>query len=165
MDHQQNPNKLKQLVPLFLVLTGIAIATLVMCSLLNLSTLKEFMRIFMGFTLVTFGIFKLIDLRGFAYAFAEYDIIAKQSIFYSYAYPFIEVALGAAYLLNTALLPTNIITATIMFIGSIGVTQSLLTKKDITCACLGAVIKLPMTWITLLESIIMGLMAVYMIFM
>ena len=51
---------------------------------------------------------------------------------------------------NIALL----ITIIILGITSVGVTQTLLNKKTINCACLGTTLKLPMTEATFIENAI-----------
>ncbi|MBM18080.1 MAG: hypothetical protein CL947_03380 [Epsilonproteobacteria bacterium] len=164
MDNQQSL-RTNPYVTLFLIISAIVCTTLIVQFLFQITTLKDFMRIFMGLFFIVFGFFKILNWTGFAYAFAEYDIIAKNTIAYAYLYPLIEFFLGAMYLSNNATFVIHVITGLIMFIGAIGVAQSLIYKKDIRCACLGTVIKLPVSWITLIEDIGMGLMALYMIFM
>ena len=50
-----------------------------------------------------------------------------------------------------------------MAIGSAGVALKLLQGQELMCACLGAVFKIPMTYVTLAEDLIMGLMALLML--
>jgi len=123
------------------------------------------MRYFMAYFFLSFAFFKVLDLRGFADAYAEYDIVAKRSRSYALAYPFIEGALGVAYLTNWQPGLTNVLTIVVMTIGSIGVLRALLSKQQIRCACLGAVIKLPMTSITLIEDVGMVAMAAAMLWL
>ena len=51
----------------------------------------------------------------------------------------------------------------LMLIGTVGVLQSLLAKRTIQCACLGAVFNLPMSWVTLVEDLLMAGMAAGML--
>ena len=111
-----------------------------------------------GFFLV-FSFFKLLDLRGFASAYGEYDLIAKAAPAWSYAYPFVELALGVAYLLRIAPTATNSVTLALMLVGAAGVLRALLDKRKIRCACLGAALNLPMTTVTLVEDLSMAAMA------
>lgn len=157
-------NHLRDYIPLFLVLAGIFAVT----AFWQLWVNKGFVglnvaRDFMGFFFLTFGIFKLLDLKGFAGAYAEYDIVAKRSRVYAFAYPFIEVALGVAFLLDFQYTAINITTLIIMAIGSIGVIQALRSKRPFRCACLGTVVKLPMSTVTVVEDVGMGLMALVML--
>jgi len=63
--------------------------------------------------------------------------------------------LGIAYLINFNPLITNLVTFLVMSISIIGVLQSVLNKRKIQCACLGAVFKLPMSTITIIEDALM----------
>ncbi len=125
--------------------------------------IHETMADFMGsFFLILAGL-KLYNWNKFVEAFREYDIIAQRSKLYAFIYPLIELTLGVLYILRYYLTFANIVTILIMGIGTIGVAQKLLKREQITCACLGAVFKIPMTYVSLLEDILMGLMALYML--
>ena len=107
-----------------------------------------------GFFLV-FSFFKLLNLKGFAESYSMYDIVAKQWSAWGYLYAFIELFLGIAYLIKFNPLLTNAITFAVMSISVIGVLQSVLNKRKIQCACLGAVFNLPMSTITIIEDALM----------
>ena len=121
------------------------------------------MRNFMGGFFLIFSFFKLLDLQGFADAYRSYDIIAKKFAAWSFVYPFAELCLGAAYVLGFAPIATNVTTLVLMLVGSVGVLQTLLNKRAIQCACLGTVLKLPMTKVTLAEDLSMAAMAAAML--
>lgn len=114
---------------------------------------------FMGGFFVAFSFFKLLNLRGFADAYQTYDVLARPVRAYAYVYPFIELGLGVAFLLRLAPVATNIVTLVVMVVSAIGVTQALLQKRRIQCACLGTVFNLPMTKVTFLEDALMAGMA------
>lgn len=114
---------------------------------------------FMGGCFVAFSFFKLLDVRAFADAYATYDLLAGRSRAYALLYPFLELALGVAYLANLWPLVTNGVTLVVMSLSSVGVIQSLLNRRKIRCACLGAVFNLPMSTVTLLEDGLMAAMA------
>jgi hypothetical protein len=120
---------------------------------------------FMGGFFLVFSFFKILNLNGFANAFQSYDIIARRSRYFALVYPFIELTLGLAYLLNVIPLAINVITFAIMLIGLAGVAQALMQKKRIQCACLGTVFNLPMSNVTFVEDGVMALMAATMIIM
>lgn len=120
---------------------------------------------FMGVFFLSFSFFKLLDLRGFADTYQGYDIIARRVRAYALAYPFIELALGAAYLTNVDPFATNLATLVIMTVSSIGVLQSVLNKRAIRCACLGTVFNLPMSTVTLVEDGLMVAMAATALFL
>ena len=115
-----------------------------------------------GFFLV-FSFFKLLNLKGFAESYSSYDIIAKKWLGWGYVYAFIELALGLSYLLNFNPLPTNAVTFVVMSVSIIGVLQSVLNKRKIQCACLGAVFNLPMSTITIIEDALMIAMSAGML--
>lgn len=113
-----------------------------------------------GFFLV-FSFFKLLNLKGFAESYSMYDIVAKRWNGWGYVYAFTELALGLAFLTGFNPLLTNSITFIIMTVSIIGVLQSVLNKRKIKCACLGAVFNLPMSTITIIEDALMiGMSAV-----
>jgi copper chaperone CopZ len=112
-----------------------------------------------GFFLV-FSFFKFLDLRGFADAFSSYDIIAKRFPFYGMIYPFLELALGLAFLFRFEPYAANLSSFILMGVGSIGVAQAVLAGSKIRCACLGTVLNLPMSTITLVENGLMIVMSV-----
>ncbi|HQR08673.1 MAG TPA: copper chaperone [Gemmatales bacterium] len=121
------------------------------------------MRHFMAGFFLVFSFFKLLNLTAFADSYQMYDIVAKRSRFYALAYPFIELLLGLAYLIDFQPRVTNIVTLIVMGVSTIGVVQSILSKKKIRCACLGAVFNLPMSVVTLVEDLLMVGMAAVML--
>jgi hypothetical protein len=118
---------------------------------------------FMGGFFVAFSFFKLLDLRGFVDSFQTYDVVAGRVRAYGYAYPFIELLLGVAYLVRFAPLVTNAVTLVVMGVGLVGVTQALLQKRRIRCACLGTVFNLPMSKVAFVEDAWMAGMALVML--
>jgi cation transport ATPase len=117
------------------------------------------MRLFMGGFFVTFSFFKLLDLRGFADAYRSYDLVAKAWPPYGHLYPFIELSLGLAYLMNLCPLWVNAITALVMAVSLAGVLRAVISRRAIRCACLGTVFQLPMSTVTIIEDALMLLMA------
>jgi copper chaperone CopZ len=114
---------------------------------------------FMGAFFLAFSFFKLLDLRGFADAYRGYDVVARRVPAYGYAYPFVELLLGVAYITAFQPFATNLVTLVVMAVSSVGVIQSLLNKRAIRCACLGTVFNLPMSTVTLVEDGLMVAMA------
>lgn len=118
---------------------------------------------FMGGFFLAFSFFKLLDLPGFANAFQTYDILAHRLLLYGYIYPFIELGLGVAYLARWSPWTTNLATLIVMFIGILGVTEAVLAKRKIQCACLGTGFNLPMSQVTIIEDAVMAVMALVML--
>lgn len=154
---------LKDFVPLIIIFTVVIAITLVLNYFVFEPSPMRGMQLFMGVFFIVFGGFKVVKLKGFAEAYPDYDLIAMRSKAYAYIYPFIEVGLGVLYLLGMWLLFANIITLIIMSVGALGVYLKLRKGEEIMCACLGVVFKIPMTWVTLLEDLLMAVMAIIMI--
>ncbi len=120
---------------------------------------------FMGAFFLVFGGLKLLDWKGFADAYSTYDLLAKRSRSYAYAYPLIELGLGFLYLVRWNPILVSWITLVVMSFSSIGVIKALRSGRKIQCACLGTRFKIPMTKITLIEDLLMAFMAAGMIFL
>ncbi|MEX2515215.1 MAG: MauE/DoxX family redox-associated membrane protein [Candidatus Paceibacterota bacterium] len=161
----KNSYTIKDFYPLIYAVSFVLLASAVFIELIPSATNTVFTaaRVFMGFFFLTFGIMKAYNTKGFASAFSMYDPLAKRSSAYAHVYPFIEIMLGSLYLAGLWLVPVNILTAILMTVGAYGVAQKLREKETIPCACMGAVFKIPMTWVTLGEDLLMATMAVYML--
>ena len=118
---------------------------------------------FMASFFLVFSFFKLLDIKSFANSYAIYDLLAMKVPAYGYVYPFIELALGIAFLTEFNPIFTNWATIIVMGFSSIGVIQSVLNKQKIQCACLGAVFNLPMSTVTIIEDLLMVAMAAFML--
>jgi copper chaperone CopZ len=126
----------------------------------------ETMRYFMAGFFLVFSFFKLLDIPAFADAYAGYDLLAKRWHGWGFIYPFVEFALGLAYLANWHPLLTNWVTLVVMGFSAIGVVRAVLDKRSIRCACLGTIFKLPMSTVTIVEDVgmvVMAAMAIRMI--
>lgn len=111
-----------------------------------------------GFFLV-FGGFKLLDLRGFADGYSTYDLLGRRSRPYAFAYPFIEVAFGLTMVAGYHpdwLLWTEF---GVMAFSGLGVALKLAKGERFQCACLGTVLKVPLTNVTLIEDFGMAALA------
>lgn len=125
-------------------------------------SLEQFMGSFMAVFFITFAGFKFVSLEMFAITYSGYDLVAKKFRSWGYVFPFVELGLGLAYLvlgnhawLNAA---TLVITAT----ASVGVVKELRRKSAVMCACLGTVIKLPLSKVSFVEDFLMFAMAAAM---
>ena len=83
---------------------------------------------------------------------------------WGFIYPFIELILGILFLTGFGIKSTTIATFIIMGVSSIGVIKSLLQNKTFQCACLGTVIKIPLSKVTLFEDMLMVVMSLCMFF-
>lgn len=163
-NHQKTVGySIKDFIPLLIIAAVIILCTVFKSMLFRQWNVSAIMRDFMGFFFLIFGLFKIMNLNAFAQAYAEYDIIAKQFFGYGYLYPFFELSLAIAYLSNWNPLITNTFTLILMLISAYGVFIELRKGRAIVCACLGVVFKLPMTWVTLSEDLLMAAMAMIML--
>ncbi len=143
--------------------------TLILTALLAASALSynrytpvSWVHYFMGFFFCQFAMLKLFQPAGFADGFQKYDLIAKHVRAYAYVYPLIELGLGLAYLSFLSPASVYIVTILVMGIGAIGVIRALLSGLDVRCACMGTILDVPLSTVTLTEDIAMGLMALLM---
>lgn len=149
--------------PILLIFGYILVVSILTSISKNTIDVMQAMRIFMAGFFLVFSFFKLLDINGFAESYAMYDIVANKIKAWGYIYPFVELALGLAYLLNFEPFTTNILTLIVMTVSIIGVLQSVLNKRKIKCACLGAVFNLPMSTVTIIEDALMIVMAGFML--
>ena len=119
----------------------------------------ETMRYFMAGFFVVFSFFKLLDVNAFADAYSGYDLLARRWRGWGLIYPFVELALGIAYLAHFSPVLTHWVTILVMGFSAIGVIRAVSSKTRIQCACLGTVFKLPMSTVTIVEDVGMVAMA------
>lgn len=149
--------------PFFLIFTYITgTSLLVQLAKENFDRMQWMSHFMAGFFLV-FSFFKLMNLKGFAESYRMYDIVAKVIPGYAYVYPFIELAFGIAFLVGFNPIITNAATLIVMSLSVIGVIQNLLKKSPFQCACLGLIIKLPLSKVTLFEDLLMIVMSATML--
>ena len=123
------------------------------------SDYKLLMNNIMGCIFIIFGLLKIANLPKFVEIFNKYDIISKKIPYYGYLYPFIEIALGIAYLKKFKLKKINLITIFLMIISIISVLISMIKGQKLRCGCLGSFLHIPLSYVTLSENVIMALMS------
>lgn len=97
-------------------------------------------------------------------AYRKYDLLAMVSPLYTKLYPFLEIGFAVAYFTNWNMTLVNTLVLGVMLVSALGVYLKLRKKEEIPCACLGTVFKVPVTWVTLGEDLLMAGMAGYMLF-
>lgn len=148
----------KTYYPLFLIVGLISIV-----SIKGSETLHDWMLHFMAGFFIVFSFFKFLDLKGFRDAYYTYDLLAKRWYDYGLIYPFLELGLGLAFLFKIQLISALWFSIILMGFSSLGVIQALSKKQKIRCACLGTVLNLPMSTITLVEDLGMVAMSIFML--
>jgi len=153
-------HSVKDFLPLIVMVSIVLGLTLVGVVYLE----QDLMLAFMGYFFLVFGLLKVIRLRGFVSAYRMYDVLAMRSKTYAYIYPFIELSFAAAYLLVWQVKIVSGVVVVVMLIGAYGVYRKLRQREEVPCACLGTVFKIPMTYVTLGEDLLMAAMALMVIF-
>lgn len=161
--HHAQPQGFAKYIPLIVMFALVVVLTFLLHTIFP-SESFGLMRYFMGSFFLVFGFLKIIKLSDFAMAYREYDIVAMKSPFYAKLYPFFELSFAYAYFTNWNQGLLNTIVLVVMLVSALGVYLKLRKKEEIQCACLGTVFKVPMTWVTLIEDLLMAGMAAYMLF-
>lgn len=156
----------KNYIPLAIIIGLISLTTIVL-SLKDLQhgnlTIQTTISYFMiGFFLVFAG-FKIIGLKGFAEGYSSYDLLARRIFAYGYVYPFIELFFGLAMILDSTSKPLLLAEILVMVFSGIGVSIKLMRKEKFQCVCLGTILKIPLTKITVVEDFGMAGLALVML--
>ncbi len=149
--------------PLLLVMVFVLGASLIAPLRQGSFQMHAWMHDFMGIWFVAFAFFKLLDLPKFAMSFARYDPLAAALPAYGKVYPFIELALGIAFLMYWNMVIASATTVVILGITTIGVLRAITRKQALQCACLGTAFALPVGWATVVENVLMIGMSTWMI--
>ncbi len=160
---EQAKSWLETYKPILLIFFYIIIVTTLIQFKNEKFNLMQAMQHFMAGFFLIFSFFKLLNLKGFAESYVMYDVLAKKIPAWAYIYVFVELGLGIAFVINYNPIITNLITLIVMSISIIGVLQSVLNKKKIQCACLGAIFNLPMSTVTIIEDGLMIIMSILML--
>ena len=83
---------------------------------------------------------------------------------YGFVYPFLELGLGLAYLADVAPLATHVATIGLMAVSVTGVIREVRRGNQFRCACLGTVLNVPLSTVSIVENLGMGAMAAWMLF-
>ena len=152
----------KSYLPLALIISVILLATAIFSWLDfgagKFSIFKSIGYFMTGFFLIFSG-FKLLSLKGFAEGYSTYDLLAQKWFGYGYLYPFIELGFGLAMLFgyrSKALLLAEMI---VMAFSGLGVLIKVLRREPVKCVCLGTILKVPLTTVTLIEDFGMAALA------
>lgn len=153
---------LRDWLPLFIVFGFVGILTITSMELTSF-TIRDGLSYVMGYFFLLFSLFKILDLKGFASGYHEYDLISRKWYGWGYIAPFIELALGILYVIRIENVALHLFTLLFSIIICLGVSQKLAKKEVIHCVCLGNILKVPLTTISFAEYFIMAVMAVFMV--
>lgn len=156
---EETPGEVNTYYPIFLIAIYILGATAINNIHGTNINWHGWMNQFMAGFFLVFSAFKFLDIRGFAEGYATYDLLARRWYSYGFIYPFLELGLGILYLGMWFPAMTSLLTMIIMGFSSLGVINSLLKRQKIRCACLGTLLKVPLSTVTLVEDIMMVILA------
>lgn len=161
-----SPVTWKSYAPLIMVVAAIVMVTAALTivdirsdTFAVTKTIEYFM---IGFFL-TFSLFKLIDLNGFAEGYQTYDLLAMHAPVYAYLYPFIEFSFGLGMIVFPASRAVLGLEVFVMILSGIGVLRKMLRHEPVMCSCLGTVLKVPLTHVTLVEDFGMAALALILL--
>ncbi len=150
-------------VPLIAIILMITVASVIASWKGRFSPVDFALSFMAGFFLVFAG-FKLMDLKGFAEGYSNYDLLAQRWFAYGYIYPFIELAFGLSILAGYH--PNWFLWTEfgVMSFSGLGVAVKIAKREPFMCACLGTFLKVPLTYVTLVEDFGMAALGLLLIF-
>ncbi len=132
-------------------------------------SIRQLLDDFMAAFFIVFASFKLLNIEDFVITYRTYDKIAQRFRPWAYIFPFVEATLGFAYMFVYDSATLNIVTMIITGSAGYSVWRTLQDNKHsgrkFHCACLGKVIKLPLSTVSLIEDWLMFAMAGIMLFL
>ena len=146
--------------PLIALVGASALAAVAMAHGAGDGSMRFIMHAYMGVFLVIFALLKLFDPHGFKRGFAMYDLLARREKRWGLVYPYVELALGLAYLGFVWPVATYLATIAVFAFGAAGVLLGLRRGLDIACPCMGNILSVPLSTVTLTEDLLMVAMAV-----
>lgn len=127
--------------------------------------LMGWMHGYMGVFLCIFAMLKLFTPGTFVKGFHMYDLLGMRVRAYGYVYPYLELGLGLAYLAGITAPLLYAFTMVLFGFGALGVMGALRRGLDIYCPCMGSVLQVPLSTVTLLEDLGMVGMAAVMLWL
>lgn len=159
-DLDQKESALKTYKPLILIFTYVFLVAIGYQFYQKVFHFHLFMNHIMAGFFIGLSFFKFLDLKSFAESFSSYDPLAQRFLSYGFIYPFIEMALGLMFISGIGLVVANSVTIIVLTATTVGVVQRLRSKSKIQCACAGAGFNLPLSSVTVVENLIMIVMAI-----
>ena len=119
---------------------------------------------FLGLATALLALQKLRDVEAFTNGFLGYDLLARRSVRYAYAYPWLEAGVGVlmvAGALHWLSAPVALVIGTV---GAVSVFKAVyVEKRELKCACVGGNSNVPLGFVSLTENLAMIAMALWMI--
>jgi hypothetical protein len=148
--------------PLIVIISLIILVALTLELKSGFSALSFISNFMIGF-FITFAGFKLINLKGFKEGYSTYDLLARRLPIYAYVYPFIELFFGLAMLYGNFSRELLFAEVLVMGFSGLGVAIKIAKREKFQCVCLGTVLKVPLTKVTLIEDFGMAALALLLL--
>jgi hypothetical protein len=145
---------LRRYFPMVLVMGLLAVASL---------AAESWMMAFMAGFYIVSGALKLLDMNGFSTAFARYDLIAMRFKPWGLLYPFVELALGFAFLFWVQMGLATIVALLLSIVSMVSAIRVARRQEDVACACLGTGFTFPVGSMSIIEGAGMSVMAAWML--
>lgn len=127
------------------------------------SSFKNFILYFLGFFAIILSLLKLVRLQDFVEAFYEYDFVSQKFRIYAYLFPIFELIFGVSFLLLIENPYLEILCLSLFILNFYSVILALKKKRKFVCACLGDLIKVPLSYVSLIENLTMIFGVLYLI--
>ena len=163
MEHAVEGEEAKNYWPLILLVIVAAIGGVALNTRFQ-TGFNGWMHGFMGLFLFVFATLKLFDVPAFAEAFTLYDPLASKIPVYAKIFPVIEFILSLGFLSQIWIIPTYILTIIVYAINIIGVFKVIRDKTKMYCPCMGTILKVPLSIVTLVEDVLMVLMSLFLLY-
>lgn len=119
--------------------------------------------LFVAISMCILALLKLQDLESFSTMFLNYDLLARRTVPYSYAYPFGELLAGVLMVAGAMLWLAIPIALFIGTIGAVSVLKAVyIDKRELKCACVGGGSSVPLGFVSLTENLMMIAMGLWM---
>ncbi len=155
---------MKRYIPLIVIVIFAVLAAVFLSFNQIDSNFMSAMINFAGLFFLFLSAFKCFDLEGFVEGFSKYDLLAQKSRGYAFIYPFIELVIALSFLSRFFLVYIAFFTALLMFFSLLGVLKALRENKELSCACMGTKLNLPLTTVSVIENGLMGAMSLVIAF-
>jgi glutaredoxin len=119
---------------------------------------------FIAFSMCVLAILKLQDVEKFSTMFLGYDLLGRRWVPYSYIYPFAEALAGVLMIAGAWVWLSAPLALFIGTVGAVSIFYAVyIQKREIKCACVGGSSTVPLGVVSLTESLMMIVMAVWML--
>ncbi len=118
---------------------------------------------FMAGFFIFFGALQLNSLSSTSETLKKYDPIAQKFSWYAGLYPFVFFFFGLLLHFHSASTIVSLLTIPMLGIQTLGIIKVLKSGANIECACAGTKFSLPLSYVTVVENLIMVAMSIAMI--